>query len=74
MEEAVPVGVCSLEAKGQGMRNGIVAYISNAVAATLGIFVVAGVLPDKLAGAITASVGAWAIVFVAVNDRRSRRA
>lgn len=56
------------------MRNGIVAYISNAVAATLGIFVVAGVLPDKLAGAITASVGAWAIVFVAVNDRRSRRA
>lgn len=55
------------------MRNGIVAYLSNAIASTLAIFVLAGYLPEKLAAAIVVAVGAWATFVVALNDTRKRR-
>lgn len=52
------------------MRNGLVAYLSNAIANTLAIFVLLGYLSEKLAAGIVLAVGSWAIFVVALNDRR----
>lgn len=54
------------------MRNGIVAYVSNAVASTLAILVLLGWLSEEIAAGIVLAVGAWATLFVAVNDARRK--
>lgn len=52
------------------MRNGVVAYLSNAVASTLAVFVLIGWIPDKVASALVVCVAAWAGLVVYLNDRR----